>query len=305
MGAVTPAYAQAGYPSKPIRFIVPFAPGGESDIVARHLANTLTKLKGYPVIVENVPGAGGSLGVEKGLREAPDGYTFIVISGAFAANAVASGKKEDPLVTIQPVIQFGSQPSVLIANKKHTGLAELLDKARKAPGALNYGTAGIASLGHFSNEAFSQAARVKLTHIPYKGSGPAVNDLVSGQIDMMFAGVSAAQAAVSTGNVRILAVTTTNRVPELPGIPTLMENGVPYVGSLWHGLIAAKGVPAPIITKMNADMNTVLRDPETITSLKLLMLTPAGGSPREFGQVIAGELERLKQIAAVGDIRNP
>lgn len=292
------AHAQSdSYPSRPIRFIVPFAAGGESDIVARHIANTLTRQKGYPVIVDNVPGAGGSLGVEKGLREAPDGYTFIVISGAYLANSIAGAEKQDPIASVQPVIQFTSQPAVLVANQKYTDLRRLIDKAMKEPGSLNYGSAGIGSLGHFSMEEFSRLAGIKLTHIPYKGNAAAINDLAMGQVDIMSAGVSGALAMAKTGKVRILGTATTKRIPEMSAVPTLTEGGVPYVSSLWHGLIAAKGVSAEVIAKINTDVALALRDPVAVAALKTQMLTPVGGSPEEFKNVMTGEAGRLTAIA--------
>lgn len=302
MGA---AHAQSdNYPSRPIRFIVPFAAGGESDIVARHIANTLTRLKGYPVIVENVAGAGGSLGVEKGLRESPDGYTFIVISGAYLANAIAGAEKQDPITSVQPVIQFTSQPAVIVANQKYTDLKQLIDKAKKEPGSLNYGSAGIGGLGHFSMEEFSRLAGIKLTHIPYKGNAAAINDLAMGQVDIMSAGVSGALAMTKTGKVRILGTATTKRVPEMASVPTLTEGGVPYVSSLWHGLIAAKGVSAEAIAKINTDVALALRDPATVAALKTQLLTPVGGSSEEFKKVMVGEASRLKAIADATDIPN-
>lgn len=304
MGVLSSIYAQSSdYPAKPIRFIVPFAVGGESDIAARIIANNLTRLKGYNVIVDNVPGAGGTLGIDRGLREPADGYTFIVISGAYLANAVASGQQRDPVAAIQPVIQFSSQPSVLVGNQKYSNLQQLIDTAKKEPGSLNYGSAGIGSLGNFSCEEFSRLAGIKMTHIPYKGNSQAINDLAMGQVDMMSAGVSGALTMVGTGKVRILGIASIKRIPEMPDVPTLSEGGVAYVSSLWHGLIAAKEVPAAIITKMNADLALVLQDPDTVAALKPQMLTPVGGSPEDFKKTMAREVARLKAIAAASHIR--
>lgn len=304
IGAVASVHGQGShYPSRPIRFIVPFAAGGESDITARIIASNLARLKGYSVIVDNVPGAGGNLGVAKALREPADGYTFIVISGAYLANAVASGQPQDPVVAIQPVIQFTSQPAVLVGNQKYSSLQQLIDTAKKAPGSLNYGSAGIGSLGNFSCEEFSRLAGIKMTHVPYKGNSQAINDLAMGQVDMMSAGVSGALTMVGTGKVRILGTATTKRIPEMPEVPTLSESGVAYVSSLWHGLIAAKEVPAAIIAKMNVDLALVLRDPETVAALKPQMLTPVGGSPEDFKKTMARDVAKLKAIAAASHIR--
>lgn len=304
LSATSLANAQpSGYPSKPLRFVVPFAAGGESDIVARLVAQGVTRVKGYPVIVDNVPGAGGNLGVERGLRDPADGYTFIVVSGAYLANAVASGQKADPLTAVQPVIALSSQPSVFVASQKYANLQQVLEAAKKQPGALNYGSAGIGSLGHFSVEEFSRLAGIKLTHIPYKGTSQAVTDLAMGQVDIMSGGVSGSSAMAKTGKIRILGTATTKRLPEMPDVPTLTEGGVPYVGSLWHGLIAAKGVSADAIAKVNRDVADALRDPDTVAGLKAQMLMPEGGSPEEFRKVMAGELKRLRAIAAAAEIR--
>lgn len=174
-------WAQDNYPSKPIHFVVPFSAGGESDIVARQIATRLGALRGYTVIVDNFPGAGGNLGAERALKEPADGYTFLVISGAYAANAVVTKPSFDPVAAIQPIIQFSSQPSVLVATSKYASVGELLEKARKSPGSINYGSAGIGSLGNLSNENFALVAGVSLNHIPYKGTSGAVADLAGGR----------------------------------------------------------------------------------------------------------------------------
>ena len=189
------------------------------------------------------------------MKEPADGYTFLVISGAYAANAVVTKPAFDPVAAIQPIIQFSSQPSVLVANSKYASVGELLDKARKSPGSINYGSAGIGSLGNLSNENFALVAGVSLNHIPYKGTSNAVTDLAGGQIDMMFAGVTGARALAKGGKIKMLAVTTPKRIPVLPEVPTLIESGVAYESSLWHGLVASKDVPATIVERMNSDLN--------------------------------------------------
>ena len=299
---VSTAWAQNAWPTKPIHFVVPFSAGGESDIVARQIATRLGALRGYTVIVDNYPGAGGNLGAEKALREPADGYTLLVISGAYAANAVVSRKSSDPLAAIQPIVQFATQPSVLVSSLKYATVGELLDKARKSPGSINYGSAGIGSLGHFSNENFAQVTGVKLNHVPYKGNSGAIADLASGQIDLMFAGVTGARALAKGGKVRMLAVTTPRRIATLPDVPTLAESGVHYESSLWHGLVASKDVPPAVVEKLNADLNAVLRDPDIVARFNSELLTPVGGTPNDFRKVIQGDLDRLRQIAKVANI---
>lgn len=299
----TSACAQTPYPTKPIHFVVPFAAGGESDIVARRIATKLSALRGYTVIVDNLPGAGGNLGADKALREPADGYTLLVISGAYAANAAVTKPNSDPVAAIQPVIQFSTQPSVLVANLKYNSVAELLDQARKSPGSVNYGSAGIGSLGHLSNENFAMVTGVSLNHIPYKGTSGAVIDLAGGQIDMMFAGVTGARALAKGGKIRMLAVTSPNRLSVLPEIPTLKESGIAYESQLWHGLVATKDVPPSIIEKLNADLNAVLRDPDVIAKFNAELLTPVGGTPKAFKDVITSELDRLQRIVKATNVK--
>lgn len=297
------ASAQVTYPSKPIHFVVPFAPGGESDIVARQIATKLAVLRGYTVIVDNYPGAGGNLGAEKALKEPADGYTYLVISGAYAANAAVTRPNFDPVAAIQPVIQFSTQPSVLVANLKYNSVKELLDQARKSPGGVNYGSAGIGSLGHLSNENFALVTGVSLNHIPYKGTSGAVTDLAGGQIDMMFAGVTGARALAKGGKIRMLAVTSHKRLSVLPDVPTLVESGIPYESGLWHGLVAAKDVPPAVIEKLNADLNAVLRDPDIVSKFNAELLTPVGGTSKEFKDVITSELDRLQRIVKAANVK--
>ncbi len=297
------ASAQGTYPSKPVHFVVPFAAGGESDIVARQIATKLGALRGYTVIVDNFPGAGGNLGAEKALKEPADGYTFLVISGAYAANAAVTKPNFDPVAVIQPVIQFSTQPSVLVTNLKYTSVQQLLDTARKSPGTVNYGSAGIGSLGHLSNENFAMVTGVSLNHIPYKGTSGAVTDLAGGQIDMTFAGVTGARALAKGGKIRMLAVTSPKRLPVLPDVPTLLESGISYESGLWHGLVASKGVPVSIIEKMNADLNAVLRDPDVVSRFNAELLTPAGGTPKAFKEVITNELDRLQRIVKAANVK--
>lgn len=297
------AHAQGSYPAKPIHFVVPFAAGGESDIVARQIATKLSALKGYTVLVDNFPGAGGNLGAEKALKEPADGYTLLVISGAYAANAAVTKPNFDPVAAIQPVIQFSVQPSVLVANLKYHSVNDLLEQARKTPGSVNYGSAGIGSLGHLSNERFAMVTGVTLNHIPYKGTSGAVTDLAGGQIDMMFAGVTGARALAKGGKIRMLAVTSAKRLPVLPDVPTLAESGIPYESGLWHGLVASKDVPLAIIEKLNADLNAVLRDPDVVAKFNAELLTPAGGTPKAFKDVITTELDRLQGIVKAANVK--
>jgi tripartite-type tricarboxylate transporter receptor subunit TctC len=242
--------------------------------------------------------------MERALREPPDGYTFLFISGSYTANLALSKQRRDPLALIQPVIQSGWQPTVLVTNQKFKSLPDLIEAAKNAPSTLNYGTSGVGSLNHFGVEDLARVAGIKLVHIPYKGSGQAIPDLASGQLDLMSAGVTSAIAMAKTGKIRIVAITNPARLPDMPGIPTTLELGVPYVGGLWHGLVASKGVQADIVKKMNEDIAVALKDAETVTAFKTLMVTPVGGTPEQFGAVIAKEYERVRSIAEAANIQS-
>ncbi len=282
---------------------MPFAAGGESDIDARQVAAKLASKRGYTVLVDNFPGAGGNLGAEKAPKEPADGYTLLVISGAYAANAAVNKPNFGPIVAIQPVIQFSTQPSVLVSNLKYHSVKELLDDARKSPGRLNYGSAGIGSLGHLSNESFALVTGVSLNHIPYKGTSGGVTDLAGGQIDMMFAGVTGARALAKGGKIRMLAVTSAQRLPVLPEVPTLLESGIQYESKLWHGLVASKDVPPAIVEKLNADLNAVLRDPDLVSKFNAELLTPVGGTPKAFKDVLTSELDRLQRVVKAANVK--
>lgn len=299
------AWSADAYPTKPVRFVVPFAAGGESDIVARLIASKL-QTRGYTTVVDNRPGAGGNLGTEQALRELPDGYTLLVISGAYAGNAVVMKPSFDPLRAIQPVVQFSRQPSVLVVSTASaiTTLKELVDKARRSPSTITYGSAGVGSLGNLAGEYFASAAGIKLLHIPYKGTSGGMTDLAGGQIDMMTSGITAARSLANSGKIRILAVSGVKRVPELPDVPTFAEAGVAdFEIGLWHGLVAPKDVPAPIIAKLNADVNEVLQEPDIQLRFSTDAMVSVGGTPEQFRSVIKGDMERWRRIVKDANIK--
>ena len=302
-----PAFAQpARYPSKPVRFIVPFAPGGGSDTMARLIAQKLTEQHGYTVVVENKPGAGGNLGAEAALREPADGYTLLVISGSYAGNAILSKPTFDPVAAIVPIVQFTREPSVLVVDQESPfkNLKDVLDKAKKEPGTVSYGTSGVGSLAHLTSEYFASLAGVKLNHIPYKGTSAALVDLAGGQIQLMFGGTTSVAPLAKGGKVRPVAVAASARLQSMPNVPTFAEQGLPtFRGDLWHGLVAAKGTPADVVAKLNADVNAVLRSPEMGARLASDDVQAAGGTPQQFGEVIRGDMERWKAIVQQANIR--
>ena len=304
--ACVPARAQPRYPAKPVKFVVPFAPGGGTDAMARLVAQKLTEKQGYTVVVENKAGAGGNLGAEAALREPADGYTFLVISSSYAVNAVLSKPSFDPMNAIEPVIQFSREPVALAvgASTPYTTLAELVAAAKATPDKLAFGSSGVGGLAHMAAEYFNAQAGIKITHVPYKGTGAALVDLAGGQIQMLMAGTNSFTALAKAGKLRLLAVGAPQRLATLPGVPTFAEAGMPlYRADIWHGLVAARGTPADIINKLNADINAVLRSPEVLARLAQDDVAAAGGAPQAFGDVIRSDLERWRAVVRQSNIK--
>lgn len=302
-----PSYAQAAWPNKIIKFIVPFSPGGGTDLLTREIASQLSATMGYKIVVENKQGASGMLGAEAALREPADGYTFLAITGSnVIAGIVNKRPNSDFIGAIQGVVQYARTPTVLVVGPQSDAksMVDLLAKARRAPGAVTYGTSGIGSLGHLGGERFAALAGVKLNHIPYKGTGTVLADLMSGQIDMMLAGVSVARPLIKSGKLRLLAVAEDKRLPDFPDVPTFAESGiVGYESDLWHGLVAAKEVPPEIIRKINADINAVLKSPAMRQRFEQSGETPVGGTPEQFQQVIQKEAETSQRIIKTLDLK--
>jgi tripartite-type tricarboxylate transporter receptor subunit TctC len=274
--------------------------------MARLIAQKLSEQHGYTIVVENKPGAGGNLGAEAALREAADGYTLLVISGSYAGNAVFSKPAFDPIAAITPVIQFTREPSVLVVDYESPfkTLKDLLDKARKEPGSVAYGTSGVGGLAHLTSEYFASQAGVKMTHIPYKGTSAALVDLAAGQIQMMFGGTTSVAPLVKGNKVRVIAVAAPARVSSMPNVPTFAEQGVSgFQADLWHGLVAVRGTPADVIAKLNADINAVLKSPDMQARLAADDVQAAGGTPAQFGEVIRNDMERWKTIVQQANIK--
>jgi tripartite-type tricarboxylate transporter receptor subunit TctC len=294
------------YPAKPVKFIVPFAPGGGSDTFARLIAQKLNAQHGYTVVVDNKPGAGGNLGAEAALREPADGYTFLVISGSYAGNAVVSKPGFDPISAIDPVVQFTREPIVLVAGPSSPfhSLRELVAEAKKKPDSIAYGTSGAGGLAHLATEYFASVAGIKLTHIPYKGTSASLIDLASGQIQMILGGSSSIGPLAKGGKVRPLAVAAPARLASMPSVPTFAEEGIAgFQADLWHGLVAPQGTPRDVIAKINADINAILRTPEMTARFATDDVSPAGGTPQQFADVIRADMARWKKTVQQANIK--
>jgi tripartite-type tricarboxylate transporter receptor subunit TctC len=298
-----PALAQT-YPSKPVRIIVPFAPGGGSDFIARFTAQRLSSSFGSQVIVENKPGAGGLIGIEAGVKADPDGYTFTLIASSYTVNPALYSLKYDPVNDITPVVQISQGPMIVVVNPKVPAktAAELIALAKAKPGTINFASAGQGSITHMACELFAYMAGIKMNHIPYKGTGPALTDTIAGQTDLFCTSTATALPHVKAGRLRAIAVTTANRLPAEPNVPTLAESGVKgYDVPLWHGLIAPKGMPRVAVDKMNAEVNKLLKLKETAEQLQTDGVSPKGGTPEAFRDQIRKEVALWKKtVAATG-----
>lgn len=259
--------AQPGYPSKPITIIVPFSAGGTTDILARIVGQALSTELGQPVVIDNRAGAGGNIGAQAAAKATADGHTlFMGTVGTHAINASLYKKLPyDPIKDFAPLTRVANVPNLLVANpaQPYKSVAELIAYAKANPGKVNFGSSGNGSSIHLSGELFNSLAKVDMQHVPYKGSAPAVSDLLGNQIGIMFDNMPSAISHVRSGKLRALAVTTAKRSPELPNVPTIAEAGVPgYEATSWFGLFAPAATPAAVVTRLNTAIVKVLAQPE-------------------------------------------
>ena len=289
------------YPTKPIRLVVPFPPGGATDILARDVAQKLTEAWGQSVIVDNRPGAGGNIGSELVAKSAPDGYTLEMGTvGTHAINASLYAKMPyDHVKDFTPVILVAGVPNVLVVTPSLpvSSVAELIAYAKANPGKLNFASSGNGTSIHLSGELFKVMAGVQMTHIPYKGSAPALQDLIAGQVQLMFDNLPPSLPQIKAGKLRALAVTSLARAPALPDVPTLAESGLPgFEASSWFGILAPAGTPAPIVAKLNAEVAKWLATPEAKEKLLKQGANPAGGTPEDFAKHIAAETAKWAKV---------
>jgi tripartite-type tricarboxylate transporter receptor subunit TctC len=305
--AFAPAHAQ-GWPDRPIKLVISFAPGGVHDTLARVLQPRLTEALGQPIVIENRPGAGGNIAAEAVAKSAPDGYTFLVASEAIATNKyLYHGMAYDPYKDLAPVAKLADYPMALIANPSvpADNVKELVDLARAKPGTLSYGSAGVGASGHLAGELLNSAEGIRIVHVPYKGGAPALADLVAGRIQVMFLSVSLSAPQAKQGKIKVLAVTGERRSDKLPGVPTTAEQGYPGVQALlFSSLLAPSATPAAVIRRMNEEVVKALRTPEVEKRLDDLGAVPAPSSPEEFAAILKrdgeiwGKLIREKNIRA-------
>ena len=300
-----PATAQQ-YPTKPVRIVVPFAPGGGSDFIARFMAQRLTETLGSQVIVENKPGAGGVLGIEQGVKSPPDGYTLTLIASSYTVNPSIYKLNFDPVNDITPIIQMSQGPLLVVMNPALPvrTIKELIALAKAKPGEVTFASSGQGSVIHLATELFNTMAGTKMNHIPYKGTGPALTDTLAGQTNIFFSSTANAMPHVKAGKLRAVAVTTAKRIPALPEVPTVAESGVAgYDVVLWHGLIGPKGLPRAIVDRINGDVTKTLKLKETAEQLQNDGVAPAGGTPEQFAAQIKKEIGIWRKVAADAGVK--
>ncbi len=297
----TPAHA-AGYPEKPVRFVVPTTQGGGADTLARHLATRLADRWGQQVVVDNRPGANGITGVEAVAKAATDGYTLLMtFTDHFVNPSLYKTLPFNMAKDFAPVIFVGSLPFVLAVHPSvpANSVQELLALARAKPGKLNFGSAGTGGSVHLAGELFKAMGGVDITHVPYKGTSAAMPDLVSGRIEMMFPSAITAKPFADNGRLKLLAVTSAKRSPDVPQLPTVAESGIPgFEVGIWYGVLVPAGTPADIVKKLNAD----IRDVANADDLKALMakqgVTLAPGTPEQFAAFYASEMKKWARVVA-------
>lgn len=298
------AAAQQNYPTKPIRFIVTFPPGGSSDLIARALATVLQDRLRQPVLVENRPGAGGNIGMEAVARAAPDGYTMgLGAAGALAANVSLYPKMAyDPVKDFAPVSNVAFVPFFLVAKTAlpANDLRELVALASAKPGQLMLGYGGNGTAMHLSGELFKLMAKVQLTNVPYKGSGPAAMDAVSGQLDLAVVDVASAISQVKAGRLKAIAVTSAKRVSVAPDVPTLAEAGLTgYEATGWFGVVMPAGVPAEVIGRMNSELVAALKRGEVRERVIAAGAEPSPSTSAEFGALIRDEIAKWAEVVRI------
>ena len=287
-------------PGKPIKFVVPYPPGGPTDLMARILAPSLQQRLGVPVVIENRAGAGGNVGTDGVAKSAPDGHTLLLAaSGPMAVNpSLYAALAYNPIRDLAPVIQISAFPLVL---EVHPGfpsrtLKEFMAALKARPTAYNFALAGNGTPQHLAGEIFNKQAGVKMQHVPYKGAGPALNDVLGGQVPVMFDIVASSIEHIKAGKLVPLAVTSAKRSPVLPQVPTMAELGLPIDFSAWHGIAVAAATPAPIIKKLNETLNAIFAEPAVKKRWEEIGSPIIGGTPEQFGSLILTESVRLGRV---------
>jgi tripartite-type tricarboxylate transporter receptor subunit TctC len=303
--ALAPAAAADDYPNRPVRLIIPFPPGGSNDVVGRLVAQQLSAKLGQQVYVDNRSGAGGTIGTEACATAAPDGYTICVISIAHAVNPALYSLKYDPIKSFTPISIFATGPNVLVVNPTSPvkSVKELVALAKQKPGELNYASAGVGSFQHLGAELFKLQAQVNIVHVPYKGGGPAMQDVIAGHVKIMFSSLVQTTPFIKSGQLIALGTGGAKRSPVLPDVPTIAEAGVSgYVADNWWGLAAPAGLPAPVLEKLYTATQAALKAPELQAQFEREGAATVEMTSAEFADYIKTEITKWARVVKEGNI---
>ena len=296
------AWAQ-DYPSKPIRFVIPYPAGGPTDILGRVVGQKLSENIGQPVVIENKPGASGMIGAEQVARAKPDGYTILVNASIHVINPSLYSKMAfDAVKDFAPVTQLASVPLVLVVSPSvpANSVGELIGLAKASPGKLNFASSGVGAAPHLAGELLKSMTGTDIVHVPYKGSSPAITDVVAGHVTMMIDSMPSSMGQVKAGNLKVLGVSTAKRTPALPDVPTIAESGVPgFDVATWYGVWAPAGTPGDIVGKLQAEIAKVLQQPEIREKYADLGAEPVGSTPEQFDAYCRSELTRWAQVVKI------
>lgn len=301
MLALAPAVHAADYPTKTVRMVIAFTPGGPSDILSRLVGAKLSERMGQPFVFDNRPGAGGNVAGEIVATSPADGYTLMIANNAvLAANATLYKKMTfDPARDLVPVVWVASQPNILVVHPSvpAKSVKELIAYLKSQPGKLNYASSGSGAAAHLAGELFKAMTRTDMVHIPFKGAGPAITDVLAGRSQMIFATALSVKAYIDSNRLRPLGVTTLKRMDTMPDLPTLSEAGVPgFDASTWHGLVAVRGTPKAVTTRLNTEVNAVLKDPQVVKFLESQGAIIEGGSAEKFAAHIKAEIPKWAKV---------
>ena len=307
VAVAAPVYAQSTYPSKPVRWIVPWPPGGGADVLSRMLSPKLSEALKQQIIIDNRGGAAGNIGAEMAAKSPPDGYTIVfAYSGTHAINPSIYTRLPFKESDFAPIIWLASVPQVLVVHPSLPvkNVKELVALAKKRPGQLTYGSSGNGAFNHLTGALFANMAKIDVVHVPYKGGGPAAVALLSGEITMILGEPASIVGFVKSGKVRALAVTGEKRALGMPDLPTMQEAGVPgYSATSWNGMLAPAGVPAPIVKRLNDDFNRIIADPEIKKRMLDNGYEPVGGPPDKFAAHIHGEIAKWAPVGKAAGVR--
>ena len=299
------AFAQ-GYPTRPIRLVVPFGTGGGTDILARIVEPLVSKALGQPLVIDNRAGGGSSIGMDVVAKAAPDGYTLVMTDTSIAVNPSLRPLPYDTISDFVPVSLLATAPVILVAHPSVTAktLQEFVALAKQKPGELNYASGGIGASTHLGGELLKFVAGIDMKHVPYKGTGPAMNDLVGGHVQVMFSGISSARPYLDAGTLRALAVTGDVRNAAVPDVPTFAEAGLPGVtASTYWGVLAPKGTPKEIVERLSAEFAKAVRDPDVVKRIGDLGYLPIGGGPAEYADNIKSEIAKWAPVIKAAGVK--